>query len=199
LSEGFAASWWPAGLAVLGGLQLAFGDNRVAKVVGACLLVGGLALTVTHLRSGHYPSELVRTYGFPVVVIALGAFVIHRSVSKGGPSGSGPDEVSVFSFWAGHEQKLATQSFRGGRLTAVMGGFEIDLREADLEPGKEAVVDVFALMGGGVIRVPAGWTVHNRITPIIGGVNIKTAGSADSGKVLRIEGLALMGGVEVRT
>ena len=47
-----------------------------------------------------------------------------------------------------------SQTFEGADLTAVMGGCEIDLRQASMAPGGEAVIDVFAFWGGIDVKVP---------------------------------------------
>ena len=59
-----------------------------------------------------------------------------------------------------HGRRLARQqlaAFRGADLIAVMGGCEIDLRQAAING--EAVIDVFCMWGGIEIRVPEDWTV----------------------------------------
>ena len=65
-----------------------------------------------------------------------------------------------------------SQAFRGGNLVAIMGGCEIDLRNAAIDG--EAVIDVFAMWGGIELRVPADWTVSSQIVPLMGGVEDKT-------------------------
>ena len=53
-----------------------------------------------------------------------------------------------------------SRSFQGGELTAVLGGCDIDLRQAAIDG--EAVIDVFAICGGIEIRVPEDWTIVGR-------------------------------------
>ena len=69
-------------------------------------------------------------------------------------------------------------AFRGGDLTAVMGGCEIDLRQAAING--DATIDVFAMWGGIEIRVPGNWTVAFHVTPDLGGVEDKTRPSLGS-------------------
>lgn len=51
-----------------------------------------------------------------------------------------------------------------------MGGVELDLRQC-AATGGESVMDVFAIWGGIVIRVPADWEVVSEVTPLMGGVD----------------------------
>jgi hypothetical protein len=52
-----------------------------------------------------------------------------------------------------------------------MGGSKLDLRQAKIAPGTEAVVDVFTVMGGVELLVPRDWNVDVQLVPIMGGVN----------------------------
>ena len=89
-----------------------------------------------------------------------------------------------------------SNAFRGGELTAVMGGCEIDLRQAAING--EAVIDVFAMWGGIEIRVPENWRVIGRVTPLLGGFEDKTRPPQGvTTHTLIIRGMVLMGGVDV--
>lgn len=100
------------------------------------------------------------------------------------------------------------ESRRGGvwtparslRVLAVMGGATLDFREAAFGPGVTEV-SVLAIMGGVHIVVPPGLRVESNGMGIMGGFEHRgstAAPSADPGSpVLRITGLALMGGVEI--
>ena len=55
-------------------------------------------------------------------------------------------------------------------MTSIMGGTQLDLRQATLAPGEEAVVDIFTVMGGAVLHIPDGWTVDVQTTSVMGGV-----------------------------
>jgi len=84
-------------------------------------------------------------------------------------------------------------------VIAVMGGAELDFREARFGAGVTEVT-VFALMGGVQIIVPPGVHVEMNGMALMGGFSHR--GSVDAAAdpnapVLRIGGLAIMGGVEL--
>ncbi|MFC3379937.1 LiaI-LiaF-like domain-containing protein [Rugamonas sp. CCM 8940] len=104
--------------------------------------------------------------------------------------------INVTAVMGSYVRRVSSQHFRGGEVTAVMGGCELDLRQCSIDG--EAVLDVFALFGGIQIKVPADWTVVLVGTPIMGGFDEKTSAPPNAGKRLLIKGYAIMGGLEVR-
>jgi hypothetical protein len=136
-------------------------------------------------------------------MIALGGLVLFRSLGpgrvarSGGAADAGPENVvDIVAVLGGFERRVSTQDFRGGEITAVMGGCALDLREASIV--KEAVINVFTIWGGITIKVPPDWTVVLNGTPVMGGFAEKTVTPPDGSKRLVITGYAIMGGVEVR-
>ena len=106
------------------------------------------------------------------------------------------DFVHATAIIGGFNRKCLSQQFRGGDLTAVMGGGKIDLREAKMQ-ANEAVLDVFTLMGGIEIQVPQDWVVEPRVTPILGGfTDRRTPGTAGTQRLV-IGGTSIMGGITV--
>ena len=85
-------------------------------------------------------------------------------------------------------------------IVTIMGGAEIDLREAVL-PGREITISTLCVMGGVEITVPPEMHVVDSGTAIMGGreVDGDTAESlAPDAPVLRVTGLCVMGGVEIK-
>lgn len=83
---------------------------------------------------------------------------------------------------------------------ALMGGAGLDFREARFAPGVTEVT-VLAVMGGVEVIVPPGMTVEAHGLGIMGGFDgySQTTGHRDpSEPTLRIRGLAVMGGIEVK-
>jgi predicted membrane protein len=161
---------------------------------GFLLMAAGVVLELDQLG---YLEVRFQTY-WPVFVIATGAIMIWRAYQK--PTESAGDfssQLNVFAIWGGGEYRIRSKNFKGGELVAFMGGFDIDLRDADME-GTEATINVNALMGGGVIRVPATWAVSMRVAAFMGGHSLKAREGPQVTKNLIVKGMAIMGGIEVR-
>ncbi len=190
--------FWPAVLIAIGAGKLIRHGTSAARAAGALWLVAGSLLLLANLDY----LRLSMRRAWPLVLVVVGAWIVWRAVAggrAGEPSRDDPgDVVNMLAFLAGVNQKPSSKSFRGGDATAVMGGCELDLRDA-LPAGGEAAIDVFALWGGVEIIVPGDWTVVLQATPIMGGVEDtrKSVGS-DPTKRLIVTGLAIMGGVEIK-
>jgi hypothetical protein len=107
--------------------------------------------------------------------------------------------VHSFAFMAGVGKRSVSHDYRGGDANAIMGGVELDLREAQIAPGQEAVLDAFAFWGGVEIRVPETWRVASQVMPIMGAFEDNTASKGGgSGPTLVVRGVAIMGAIEVK-
>src|SRR5262249_4671972 len=97
----------------------------------------------------------------------------------------------------------------------ILGGCDIDLRNASIAPGTVAVIDCFAFWGGIEIKVPADWTVEVSGIPLLGGfagtrkgtprivggignLSFPSTQVAPNEKRLQVKGMCIMGGVEVK-
>jgi predicted membrane protein len=189
--------FWPAALIVLGvvkiwhsreGMGGSFG-GFLFVVIGAWLLLEQTAL----VRISFWDM-------WPALLVAFGMFLVWKGIAspRRRPSVMSNDLVSAMAVLGGVSQGNNSPAFRGGDLTAVLGGCELDLRHAAIDG--EAVIEVFAMWGGIEIRVPQDWTVVSHITPIMGGVDDQTrppqAAAARHRLVLR--GFIAMAGVEIK-
>lgn len=103
------------------------------------------------------------------------------------------DDLAIMG---GVKRTSLTKDFRGGAATAVMGGVELDLRDAVMDR-REAVLDVSSVMGGVKVRIPASWTVVSRVNSIMGGFKDDTRHPANEDHRLLLKGTVLMGGLTV--
>jgi predicted membrane protein len=130
---------------------------------------------------------------------AAGAEAGHAPPAPAASSPASSDSiVSAMAILGAVQRRNNSQDFRGGNVTAFMGGCEIDLRSAGISGENEPVLDVFAMWGGIEIRVPPEWTVVSHVDPILGGYEDNTRPPKEPSKRLIIRGTVIMGGIEVK-
>lgn len=111
--------------------------------------------------------------------------------------GSPEDFVDSVSFFGGVHKVIVSKNFRGGEATSVLGGTELDLRQADIQG--TVVLELTQVMGGAKIFVPGNWYIKNEINAVFGGVDDKRQVQAtyDPNKVLILRGTSFFGGLEI--
>ena len=185
-------NFWAAVFLVAGTLNLV--QTGKTRVWGFLLVWVGILLELDQLGIVHIR---IQTY-WPMLVIAAGGVMLWYAFHPPDETGAASSpHLNVVAIWGGGEYRILAKNFRGGELVAFMGGFDVDLRDADID-GDQAVITVNALMGGGVIRVPENWAVSMRVAAFMGGHSMKARERVQPNKTLVIKGLAIMGGVEVR-
>lgn len=185
--------YWPLALIAIGIVQLL--ESHASRFGGAIWIVIGGWILLYNL--GYIDISIWNLW--PLLIVLLGVRLVIRSFR--GPSSwpptSGANRISILALMSGNVRKTTASDFAGGDITAIMGGCEIDLRDAQI--GSEpAVIDVFALWGGVEIKVPQTWQVVSEVTPILGGFENTARTSASSSQILIVKGMAIMGGIEVK-
>jgi predicted membrane protein len=187
--------YWPAVLLLVGISQIVQAQSSGGIIGGSIwILVGGVLL-------GERLDLLSNVFRFwPLMLVGIGAYVVWQSVNRREVQASERSErVSAVAVLGGVDRRVISAGFRGGDVTAFMGGGKLDLREATMPPGVEAIMDVTSIMGGFEIRVPESWNVIVDIVPVMGGYEDKTGHPTDpAAPRLRIRGFVMMGGVEIR-
>jgi hypothetical protein len=185
--------WWPAIIILAGAARLL--DARASRIGSVLMiLIGALLLADTLDYADIDFGDLI-----PIGIALLGGKLVYDAIAGRRVSGEGGDAASVvhaIAILAGVKRQSMSRDFRGGDATAIMGGVELDLRNAEIPPNGEAVIDGFAFWGGVEITVPSHWRVVGRVMPILGGFEDNTISPA-SGPVLVIRGAAVMGAIEV--
>ena len=130
---------------------------------------------------------------------AMAGLEATRGLREEPPASRTLEELAVFG---GGDRVIRTGDFRGGSVSVIFGGFDIDLREAVMKEDS-ATIDVFVCFGGLDLRVPGDWSVVIQVTPIFGSSEYKPApgGPLTEGaarKTLTITGAVIFGGVEVK-
>lgn len=107
------------------------------------------------------------------------------------------DHVDASVLFGAGEYKVSSKQFKGGSVSVVFGGIELDLRDAEME-GDTIVLNVSVLFGGVEIRTPMHWQVVLEGFPVLGGMENKTVSPKEVTKKLIIKGSSTFGGLEVR-
>lgn len=189
--------YWPVVLIVIGLVQMigarsVRGGPVVLIVVGSVLLLNILDLIDFDL--GDLIPLAIAAFGVKLILDALG-----RRRTTAGPSTADPsDTVHAFAMMAGVRHQSMAREFRGGDANAIMGGVELDLRDARLAPGAEAVVDAFAFWGGVEITVPPHWKIVSNVLPLMGAYEDNTKHNGEPGPTVIVRGTAIMGAIEVK-
>jgi predicted membrane protein len=208
-----AVRFWPVILIALGAFRLIEYHDDYRGGAGIFWIVVGALF----LMGNFHVLRVVTRDVWPVILIGLGCLMLWRSTvtrrerdvehsttaegqgdSAADPPTSSNSVLSATAVLGGAKRRNNSQDFRGGDVTAIMGGCEIDLRTAAITPPHEAVLEVFAMWGGIVLKVPTDWTVISSVDPILGGVDDKTLAPKDDTKRFVVRGTVVMGGIEVK-
>jgi len=146
---------------------------------------------------------------WPLILIIIGMALLLRNRSPryvGRRSSSDKetdmdfiDEVSIFG---GGEKIISSQNFKGGKITNIFGGSEINLLNARLAQGTN-YIDVFNLFGGSTLIVPSEWNVKVDMVAIFGGFSdkrdYKKEDLGNNLPELYVKGVTLFGGGEIKS
>jgi len=203
--------FWPLLLILFGVMNLLTHSGRF---FGFLLILAGTVLELNKLGL----TRLSFADLWPLAIIAVGLLLMWGSLETRGfrrvkaraledlrdqVAGAGvpPDTLNAVAIFGGCERRVTMKNFQGGKVTAAFGGVELDFRDADIESGGNAILEVNCIFGGVQIRVPENWNVHSRSLPVFGGYEDKTrqpsGPAAESPKTLVVTGMVIFGGVEI--
>ncbi|MDO9579969.1 MAG: DUF5668 domain-containing protein [Bacteroidales bacterium] len=192
---------WPMLLVAVGLVMTLGGSEKTAGVI--VMAVGGFFLIPHIFRETFHVYNIF----WPSIFIIVGIIFIFSkrhgwnssAISKGSIGDDYIDYVNIFS---GGERQITSDSFKGGKVTAIFGGTELDLTKATLAPGRSEL-EIACIFGGATIIVPDDWFVTIEVTPILGGFNdsrkLSPGRTIDPLKQLVIRGAVVFGGGEVKS
>ncbi len=199
LHVGSIFNFWPMILVAFGISHLFAPSNRAWGVI---LIAIGAVFQLNNLGIMHHGIGDL----WPFAIIFVGVILMWNALKPpvvANVSGDTSDVIEAVAVFGGTERRIGSSNFRGGRVTSVFGGVELDFRDAGME-ADEAVLELNCVFGGVEIRVPDSWNVHARTVPVMGGYSDKTRAaavpqdaSAPKRKTLIITGAIVFGGVEI--
>ena len=191
---------WPTLLFALGAL---FFLGKKDKTAGIVLMAVGGAFMLPIIFDWAYNWH--RLF-WPVILILVGVVIIRKRndgfLKDQTRSGSGTDYIDELNVFGGGEKIINSNNFKGGKITCVFGGAELNMKSAQLAEGTN-VIDVFTMFGGCTLVVPSDWDVKVEISAVLGGVADKRTPTTnyiiEPKKELVIKGLAILGGCEIKS
>jgi predicted membrane protein len=192
--------FWPLVIVAVGAV-----NATSAQDIGGRLFGGFIAFVGVWTLLGSLGIIHARFWDFwPLILVFFGGMIVWRGLQ--GPDGRGArragdssSQFSVIALLGGFDRTVTADPFRGGEVTAFMGGGKIDLTRARIQNGAPPSINVFAMMGGMEIRVPDTWAVENRVVYFMGGTDDRTRVPSDpNAPRLILRGFVMMGGVEVK-
>jgi hypothetical protein len=194
--------FWPAILIAAGLAKMVDSPYSNGKATGGILVgVGALFLANT---LGFLSLRWVDVW--PLLLIGAGLLMLWSRLAPPMlgtpeiPAGAHEGTLNEYAIFGGVDRKMTTDDFRGGHVSAMFGGVEIDLRRAGMR-GDSAVVDVTSLFGGVEFKIPPNWVAIASIAAIFGGFGNKSVqpnAEMPGVKRLYIKGAAIFGGVNVK-
>jgi hypothetical protein len=208
--------FWPVIMIAAGSAMLIDCRGRGGRGFwGIWLLAIGLILMLENLGVAHIRFDMV----WPLIVIGVGVLMIWQAagprirpdgttkppwpeiINRWSRTGSPEADFNGIAILGGFKRRITSKKFKGGSVLSVMGGFQIDLRQADME-GDTATIEAMSFMGGGEIKVPDEWLVSMEGISLFGAFVDETdqqpPAVTGTQKKLIMKGASLFGGIVVK-
>ena len=191
---------WPMLLVAIGLVMTLGSTEKTGGII--VMAVGGFFMIPLIFRETFHMYNMF----WPSIFIIVGViFIVSRRrgwnavTTKGVIGDDWVDYVNVFS---GGERQIVSQNFKGGKITAVFGGIELDLTKAGLAPGVSHL-EIACVFGGATLIVPDDWHITIEVTPVLGGFTdsrkLSPGRTVDPSKHLVVKGAVVFGGGEVKS
>ncbi|MBK7132075.1 MAG: hypothetical protein IPH69_04395 [Bacteroidales bacterium] len=191
---------WPMLLVTIG-LVITIGSSG-SKTSGIIVMAVGAFFLIPHIFRETFDVNMF----WPSIFIIIGVVFIF-SKRRGWNSVTttaqvGDDYIDYVHVFSGGERQIVSENFRGGKVSAVFGGSEIDLTKAKLAPGVSEL-EIACVFGGTTIIVPDDWNVKIEVVPVLGGFGdsrkLHPGRTIDLSRQLIIKGAVVFGGGEVKS
>jgi predicted membrane protein len=196
---------WQMLLIVIGLVSLFTSESRTPGLI--LVFIGGFFI-IPEIFDFHI--SFIKLF-WPLLLIGIGVLILfrkgflsdrwHSRRVMADTSNMAEGYLNETNIFSGSKHRIVNQVFKGGKISNIFGGTEIDLTQATLGEGRnELVID--CVFGGVTVIVPSDWKVVLNISSIMGGFSDKRTyikESFDPGRMLVIRGSAIFGGGEIKS
>lgn len=191
---------WPMLLVCIGLVMTLGAAEKTSGVI--VMAVGGFFLIPMIFRETFHAYNMF----WPSIFIIIGIIFIFskrrgwNAVSTTGLTGD--DYIDIVNVFSGGERQIVSENFRGGKISAVFGGTQLDLTKAKLAPGINEL-EIACIFGGATFIVPDDWNISISVTPVLGGFTdsrkLIPGRTVDPTRQLVIKGAVIFGGGEIKS
>ena len=207
---------FPAILFLVGVIILANSKNNLVGYI--FVFIGGYNILTDffHIPLGRFAGDF-----WPILLIIFGFYILlkNKEGNKSTNINSKPkfdvgdfdkttynsteqDFIDEFVIFSGSEKRILSNNFRGGKITTLFGGTDIDLRQTTLAEGTNTL-EIITIFGGIDLYLPKDWNVIINVTPIFGGFDderiLRFDQNKDSKKTLILKGVVIFGGGDLKS
>lgn len=201
--------YWPVLLLYFGGVGLldALVRGRRGVLWGSALangivLLAGVLLLAERLGWVEADFTWIWKLGIPAVLIGVGFSLLSGGLRR-------PGARTHWAVMGGAKERSGGEPLADMAVVAIMGGAELDLRSAIFTGEQDVLIDLYFLMGGAEIRLPASVPVVLESTSLMGGSSLnrqggfelaghRVMGEAGPGPKVLIRAHSIMGGAEIK-
>lgn len=146
---------------------------------------------------------------FPVLLMGIGVIILtrrnghvkRRNITDRSGNENSSDYIDDVAILGGGVKQVQSKNFKGGSITAIFGGSEFNLREAQLS-AEGCTIDVFTMFGGSKLIVPDTWEIKSDVVSIFGGFTDKRpVRPVEFGNknIIFVKGMVVFGGLEIKS
>ncbi len=177
------------------------------------LILIGMVFTIADI----YPELYIKPLLWPFLIILFGLFMIFRPRRNRDrfkynykqprqewqqDETNKDDFMDSITFMGGIKKKITSKTFKGGEVTVMFGGAELDFIQADLN--ERAVLGITQIFGGTKLIVPANWEIKSELFSIFGSIEDKrpilaSSHNNEQAKVLILKGTSIFGGIDIKS
>ncbi|MES2559342.1 MAG: DUF5668 domain-containing protein [Bacteroidota bacterium] len=196
---------WPVIIIIIG---IYIGARHMFRNPGWVIMV---AVGSVFLLDNIYTDINITTFFWPLFIMAAGLFMIIKPRRKTQQAidewehttvyteNVDDDVIETVSVFGGVKKNILSKNFKGGEITCVIGGAEINLSQADIQG--RVVLEVTQVLGGTKLIIPSNWDVQPEMVAVLGGIEDKrkVQNTEPTDKILVIRGTSVLGGIEIKS
>jgi predicted membrane protein len=111
------------------------------------------------------------------------------------------DRLATDVVFGSTKKSFISKDFKGGEISVVFGGAELNLTQADINGS--ATLEISVVFGGTELIIPANWKIKSEMTTVMGSVEDKRPllqyTGSEPEKILILRGSVVLGGIEIKS